>query len=66
MIEETLFKLVCPSKLCEDLTIESSIEIQGKLEKDPRAVEGGYEVKVDKIYDFQCSQCGLSHRRVSE
>ena len=34
------------------MIIESSIEIQGKLEKDLRAVEGGYEVKVDKILIF--------------
>lgn len=47
-----IIQAVCPSKLCEDLTIESSIQIQGKLEKDPRAVEGGYEVKVDNILIF--------------
>ena len=47
-----IIQAICPSKLCEDLIIESSIEIQGKLEKDPRAVEGGYEVKVDKILIF--------------
>jgi asparaginyl-tRNA synthetase len=47
-----IIQAVCPSKLCEDLTIESSIQIQGKLEKDPRAVEGGYEVKVDNIVIF--------------
>ena len=47
-----IIQAVCPSNLCEDLTIESSIQIQGKLEKDPRAVEGGYEVKVDNIMVF--------------
>ncbi|TVP41471.1 asparagine--tRNA ligase [Candidatus Nitrosocosmicus arcticus] len=47
-----IIQAICPSKLCEDLTIESSIAIQGKLEKDPRAVEGGFEVKVGKISIF--------------
>ena len=47
-----IIQAICPSKLCEDLTIESSIEIRGKLEKDPRAVEGGYEVRVEKISIF--------------
>ena len=47
-----IIQAVCPSNLCGDLTIESSIQIQGKLEKDPRAVEGGYEVKVDNIMVF--------------
>ncbi len=47
-----IIQAICPSKLCEDLTIESSIEIRGKLEKDPRAVEGGYEVRVEEISIF--------------
>ena len=47
-----IIQAVCPSNLCGDLTIESSIQIQGKLEKDPRALEGGYEVKVDNIMVF--------------
>ena len=44
-----IIQAVCPSNLCENLTIESSVEITGRLQKDNRAVEGGFELKVDKI-----------------
>lgn len=44
-----VIQAVCPSNMVEKLTIESSIEITGKLVKDPRASDGGYEIKVDKL-----------------
>jgi asparaginyl-tRNA synthetase len=47
-----IIQAVCPSSLCEELTIESSVEITGRLKKDSRALEGGYELKVDEILVF--------------
>lgn len=44
-----IIQAVCPSTLAENVTIESSIGITGKLIKDSRAIEGGYEVKVDNL-----------------
>lgn len=44
-----VIQAVCPSNLAVNLTIESSIEVTGKLVKDARASEGGYEIKVDKL-----------------
>ncbi len=32
-----IIQVVCPSKLCENLTIESSIEITGILDKDSKS-----------------------------
>ena len=47
-----IIQAVSPSNLTENLTIESSVEITGRLERDDRAIEGGYEVKVNKIVVF--------------
>lgn len=47
-----IIQAVCPSNLTKKLTIESSVEITGRLEKDDRAIEGGYELKVNKITIF--------------
>jgi asparaginyl-tRNA synthetase len=38
-----------PSKIVPDITIESSLEIQGTLFKDERAKEGGYEIRGNDI-----------------
>ncbi|HYO05477.1 MAG TPA: asparagine--tRNA ligase [Phototrophicaceae bacterium] len=51
-----IIQVVCPSRLCEDLTIESSIEIAGQLNKDPRAPEDGYEVKAERIVSFNIAE----------
>ncbi len=47
-----IIQVICPSKLCENLTIESSIEITGMLNKDSRAPEGGYEIKAERVISF--------------
>ena len=47
-----VIQAVSPSNITENLTIESSVEITGRLERDDRAIEGGYEVKVNKIVVF--------------
>lgn len=47
-----IIQAVSPSNITENLTIESSVEITGRLERDDRAIEGGYEVKVNKIVVF--------------
>lgn len=44
-----ILQAVCPSNLTKDVTIESSVELIGILEKDNRAIEGGYELKVNKL-----------------
>ncbi|MBA3977531.1 MAG: asparagine--tRNA ligase [Nitrosopumilus sp.] len=51
-----IIQIVCPSTLCENLTIESSIEITGILNKDSRAPEDGYEIKVDRIALFNIAE----------
>ena len=51
-----IIQVVCPSKLCENLTIESSIEITGILDKDSRAPEGGYEIKAEKVISFNIAE----------
>lgn len=49
-------QIVCPSNICKDLTIESSIEIAGILNKDKRAPGNGYEVKVEKIHSYNIAE----------
>lgn len=44
-----VIQAVCPSNLAKNLTIESSVEVKGRLVKDPRAIEGGYEIKVNNL-----------------
>jgi asparaginyl-tRNA synthetase len=51
-----IIQVICPSKLCENLTIESSIQITGALRKDSRAPEGEYEIKADKIVPFNIAE----------
>ncbi|MBA3286359.1 MAG: asparagine--tRNA ligase, partial [Nitrosopumilus sp.] len=51
-----IIQVVCPSISCEDLTIESSIEITGLLNKDSRAPEDGYEVKAERIVSFNIAE----------
>lgn len=47
-----VIQAVCPSNLAENLTIESSVEVKGRLVKDPRAIEGGYEIKVNNLMAY--------------
>jgi asparaginyl-tRNA synthetase len=49
-----IIQCVVPSTIVQELTIESSLEIQGILFKDERAKEGGYEIRGDdvKIYSL--------------
>ncbi len=51
-----IIQAICPSKLCQNLTIESSIEIIGILNKDTRAPEGGYEIKVEILHPFNIAE----------
>jgi asparaginyl-tRNA synthetase len=51
-----IIQIVCPSELCKDITIESSIKITGILGKDKRAPDDGYEVKAEKIYSFNIAE----------
>ncbi|MDQ4072813.1 MAG: asparagine--tRNA ligase [Thermoproteota archaeon] len=51
-----VIQIICPSKLTENLTIESSIQVNGTLNKDERAPEGGYEVKADEIKIFNTAE----------
>ena len=51
-----IIQCIIDSSKTNDLTIESSIEIFGILQKDPRAPEGGYELKADKINIFSISK----------
>ena len=50
-----IIQIICPSNLCRDLTIESSVETTGKLNQDKRA-PGGYEVKAEKISIFNIAE----------
>ncbi len=51
-----IIQIICPSNLCENLTIESSIEISGILNKDIRAPEGGFEIHVKELKSFNIAQ----------
>ncbi|HVE37957.1 MAG TPA: asparagine--tRNA ligase, partial [Nitrososphaeraceae archaeon] len=44
-----IIQCVLPSTTVPDITIESSLEIQGTLFKDERAKEGGYEIRGNDI-----------------
>ena len=50
-----IIQVVCPSNMCHELTIESSVEIKGILKKDPRAPEGGFEIQADNLLLFNIS-----------
>lgn len=49
-----IIQCVVPSTAVQELTIESSLEVQGILFKDERAKEGGYEIRGNdvKIYSL--------------
>jgi asparaginyl-tRNA synthetase len=48
-----VIQTVFPSdKVAANLTIESSVEVTGKLHKDQRAPEGGYEIKGNNLKIF--------------
>jgi asparaginyl-tRNA synthetase len=51
-----IIQIVCPSNICKELTIESSIEITGILNKDKRAPSDGYEVKAENIHSFNIAE----------
>jgi asparaginyl-tRNA synthetase len=51
-----IIQCIIDSSKTNNLTIESSIEIFGILQKDPRAPEGGYELKADKLNIFSISK----------
>lgn len=44
-----IIQCVLPSERVPDLTIESSLEVQGILFKDERAKEGGYEIRGNDV-----------------
>jgi len=52
----SLIQTVFPSEKASHLTIESSVEINGLLEKDPRAPEGGYEIKGNDLKTYNLAQ----------
>jgi asparaginyl-tRNA synthetase len=51
-----IIQSVFPSKKTSHLTLESSIEINGLLQKDTRAPEGGYEIKGIDLKTFNIAQ----------
>jgi asparaginyl-tRNA synthetase len=44
-----IIQCVVPSTTVQELTIESSLEVQGILFKDERAKEGGYEIRGNDV-----------------
>jgi len=51
-----IIQCIIDSSKTLNLTIESSIEIFGIVQKDPRAPEGGYELKANEINIFSISK----------
>lgn len=51
-----IIQCIIDSSKTNNLTIESSIEIFGIVQKDPRAPEGGYELKANEINIFNISK----------
>jgi asparaginyl-tRNA synthetase len=51
-----IIQVVCPSTICQNLTIESSMEITGILNKDFRAPEDGFEIKAEKISSYNIAE----------
>jgi asparaginyl-tRNA synthetase len=51
-----IIQVICPSTLCEKLTVESSMEVTGTLNRDSRAPEDGYEIKADRVILFSIAQ----------
>ena len=44
-----VIQCILPTAMASNLTIESSVEITGTVSQDPRAPEGGYEIKGSNI-----------------
>ncbi|MGZ5500739.1 MAG: asparagine--tRNA ligase, partial [Nitrososphaeraceae archaeon] len=51
-----IIQCIIESSKTNNLTIESSVEIFGILQKDSRAPEGGYELKADRLHIFSISK----------
>lgn len=51
-----LIQTVFPSEKTSHLTVESSVEIKGLLQKDPRAPEGGYEIKGNDLKTYNLAE----------
>lgn len=52
----SIIQCVFPSSNLGDLTRESSVQVSGILKQDPRAPEGGFEVKGTDLKIFQLSE----------
>ena len=52
----SVIQCVFPSSNLGDLTRESSVQVSGILKQDPRAPEGGFEVKGTDLKIFQLSE----------
>ncbi|HZA70921.1 MAG TPA: asparagine--tRNA ligase [Nitrososphaeraceae archaeon] len=63
-----IIQCVLPSTTVPDITIESSIEIQGTLFKDERAKEGGYEIRGNdiKIYSIASNDFPIGEYQSTE
>jgi asparaginyl-tRNA synthetase len=63
-----IIQCVIPSAKVQDLTIESSLEVQGILFKDERAKEGGYEIRGNdvKIYSIANNDFPISEYQSTE
>lgn len=51
-----IIQIIVPTEKAVDLTIESSIEVEGILRQDARAPEGGYEIKAKELKIFGLAQ----------
>jgi asparaginyl-tRNA synthetase len=51
-----IIQIIVPTEKAVDLTIESSIEVEGVLRQDARAPEGGYEIKAKELKIFGLAQ----------
>src|SRR5437870_11562775 len=51
-----IIQSIFPTEKASHLTVESSIQITGLLQKDARAPEGGYEIKGNDLKIFNLAQ----------
>jgi asparaginyl-tRNA synthetase len=51
-----VIQIIFPTEKAAHLTIQSSIEITGILRRDPRAPEGGYEIKGNDLKTFSIAE----------
>lgn len=51
-----IIQCIIESSKTNNITIESSVEVFGVIQKDSRAPEGGYELKADKIHIYNISK----------